>query len=273
MRHAGITLLLLASLAAPAAAHEFWLAPSTYAAARGDTVQVRAFVGTGFRGELKPFAASRVVRFALRVAGDHDLARAARNGDAVMARFVTADAGGALVAYQSGFAEIELDAPTFERYLVEEGLDAARARRARRSTAAARERYARCPKTWVAGSDPSRVTRPLGLTYELVPTREPGAGGALSVRALFRGRPLSGALVRAWRRPLERGARPFDAAGRDSVPALRAARTGPDGTVTLKLEGRGEWLLSSVHMIPSADRTIADWESYWASLTFARLEP
>jgi hypothetical protein len=28
--------------------------------------------------------------------------------------------------------------------------------------------------------------------------------------------------------------------------------------------------LSSVHMIASTDREEADWESYWASLTFAR---
>ena len=31
-----------------------------------------------------------------------------------------------------------------------------------------------------------------------------------------------------------------------------------------------QWLLGVVHMIPSRDRTAADWESTWASLTFAR---
>ena len=57
-RSIALAVLALAALPAPPAhAHEFWLAPSTYHAAAGDTVRVTAYVGTGFRGELKPFAA------------------------------------------------------------------------------------------------------------------------------------------------------------------------------------------------------------------------
>jgi hypothetical protein len=32
----------------------------------------------------------------------------------------------------------------------------------------------------------------------------------------------------------------------------------------------GEWLVSLVDMVPSAEPSEADWESTWASLTFAR---
>ena len=266
--------LLLALFAAPAAAHEFWLAPSIYRAAPRDTVLVRAWVGEGFRGTLEPFAASRVVRFALRAATEHDLSRAAREGDPVMARFVASDGGGALVAYQSGFTSLELGTEAFDRYLAEEGLDAVRAQRAGRAHASpVRERYARCPKTWLAGSEPSRVTRPAGLAYELVPSGDPSRAEAISVRALFRGRPVAGALVLAWRRPLGQDARPLDAAARDAVSPASRARTGPDGVATMSLAGPGEWMLSSVHMIPSSDEALADWESYWASLTFARQDP
>jgi hypothetical protein len=31
----------------------------------------------------------------------------------------------------------------------------------------------------------------------------------------------------------------------------------------------GEWLIGVVHMVPCREREAADWESYWASLTFA----
>jgi uncharacterized GH25 family protein len=275
-RRLTVALAALASLLAAqaASAHEYWLAPSVYRAAAGDTVAITAWAGTGFRGEAKPCAPSRIVKFTLRGARELDLARAARNGDLQWARFVAPDAGGALVAYQSNFAEIELPSSEFDRYLGDEGLDQVRARRVRdRASGTVRERYARCPKTWIAGAEPGRALAPVGLAYELVPERDPGAPGALAVRALFRGRPLAGALVRAWRRDLAPGSRPFDAATRDSVPPLLRVRTDAHGVATLALSGAGEWLIASVHMVPSGDGSVADWESYWASITFARSAP
>src|SRR5262245_3684654 len=269
-----MTLGWLALAAAPALAHEFWIAPSTYRACSGDTVAVRVYVGTGFRGEIKPYAPSRAVRFTLRTTREFDLTRAAQNGDLVMARFVAAEGGGALIAYQSNFADIELPAAEFDRYLELEGLESVRAARAKLpSPPPGRERYARCPKSWVGGTDSARVTRAVGLAYELVPLADPSRGATVAVRALFRGRPLAGALVRAWNRPLRAGAHPTDAAARDSVPPVTEARTDAHGIATLRLDAPGEWLVSSVHMIPSGDREEADWESYWASLTFARLRP
>jgi hypothetical protein len=51
------------------------------------------------------------------------------------------------------------------------------------------------------------------------------------------------------------------------------ARTDARGMVTLDTASPGEWLVSAVHMIPSEDRAEADWQSRWASLTFARVGP
>ncbi|TMQ69315.1 MAG: DUF4198 domain-containing protein, partial [Candidatus Eisenbacteria bacterium] len=162
MKRGTMLLMGLLGVASECSAHEFWIAPSRYQAAAADTVAVRVCVGTGFRGEIKPYAPSRAVRFALRTTHDPDVSRAARNGDLVMARFVTPDGGGALVGYESSFADIELPADEFDRYLRLQGLDAVRAARARApAVATARERYARCAKSWIAGGDAARVTRPL----------------------------------------------------------------------------------------------------------------
>ena len=274
MKRIAMVCAAVVCVAGPATAHEFWIAPSNYRATAGDTVAIRNYVGTGFRGELKPYAPTRAIRFTLRSARELDLTRAARNGDLVMARFVVTDGGGSLVAYESNFADIELPAAEFDRYVEVEGLDHVRAARAKApSSAGVRERYARCPKTWIAGDDSARVTRPAGLTYELVPLTAPGAAPTLKVRVLFRGRPLAGALVRGWNHSLADSGRPTDPAARDSIPALAQARTDPHGLATLTLDRPGEWLLSSVHMVPSADREQADWESFWASLTFAKTRP
>jgi hypothetical protein len=48
------------------------------------------------------------------------------------------------------------------------------------------------------------------------------------------------------------------------------ARSDAGGRVTLPTREAGEWLVSVVHMEPCRERSVADWESTWASLTFVR---
>src|SRR5688500_16191780 len=148
---AAVTALVVA--ASPCRAHEFWLAPSSYRAAAGDSLAVRAFVGTGFRGEARSYAARRVERFVARGAAPVDLARGAPHGAPTWARWTARDGEGVLVAYASNFVPIELPAEEFERYLALEGLEAVARSRARagRSDAPGRERYRRSSKTWIAG--------------------------------------------------------------------------------------------------------------------------
>lgn len=268
------TLTSLAALApAPSLAHEYWLAPSAYRAGPGDTVSVGALAGEGFAGERKGFAPGRALRWRVR-AGldlDLDLTPVATAGDTAWARFAPADRGGLLFAYESDFAPIALDAATFERYLAAEGLDAPlAARRARADTVPGRERYRRCAKSWLAGTDAGRATATLGMPCEIVPISVPGAGPRLRVRVMFEGRPLAGALLGAWRQPFAAADRPADPARRDGVGAAWRGRTDARGEATVPVERAGEWLLGVVHMIPSRDPVVADWESTWASLTFAR---
>jgi uncharacterized GH25 family protein len=260
--------------AVPCGAHEFWLAPSSYRAATGDSLAVGAFVGTGFRGEARPWAAHRVRRFFARDAAPLDLARVASGGSSTWARWTARDGEGVLVAQASDFLPIELPAAEFERYLALEGLEAVSRSRAQagRGATPGRERYRRSSKLWIAGTRGStaRATVALGLPLEIVPLAEPGASGRLSIRVEFEGRPLAGALVRAWRQDLAGRSVPADAAARDSVGPQAEARTDDRGHVTLAVDSAGEWLLGTVHMIPSRDRRAADWESTWGSLTFAR---
>src|SRR5882672_7860273 len=124
----GVRVLLAASLVAagvarPAAAHEYWLAPSRYIAAAHQAVDVSALAGTGFRGERKPFAAPHCVRLTVRGQRQLDLLPVARDGEYVWARFAPSDDGGALIAFQSDWTPITLPAPRFDEYLKLEGLD------------------------------------------------------------------------------------------------------------------------------------------------------
>lgn len=263
--------IALCGLAPPARAHEYWLAPSGYAAAAHHVVEVGAVAGTGFRGERKPWSSMRCARFVARARAKVDLAKASRNGDLVWARFEPTDDGGALLAYESDFARIELPAEQFEVYLALEGLDGPRAaRRARHVTGPGRERYRRCAKTWLSGNADARALGAVGLPLELVPLSVPGTRARLSVRLLDHGRPLEHALVKAWRSPLDPGGMPRDPEQRDSVAVAWQGRTDARGEVELPVDEPGEWLVSAVNMVPSTDPAAADWESTWASLTFAR---
>jgi uncharacterized GH25 family protein len=72
----------------------------------------------------------------------------------------------------------------------------------------------------------------------------------------FEGHPLAGASVRAWHR-------------RGAEVVILKGQTGSDGTVAFDLPQAGPWMISLVHMVPLRDVPGFDWESAWASLTFA----
>ena len=262
----------LCSLApAPASAHEYWLAPSMWRALPGDTVSFGALAGQGFSGERKLFAPARAVRLILRAARDLDLGPVAAAGDSAWARFAPGDRGGLLFAYESNFATITLDAEAFDLYLAAAGLDGPLEPRRRAGGAVpGRERYRRCAKAWLKGDSAARATRPLGLPLEIVPLSAPGVDSTLRVRVLFDGRPLEGAQLRAWRQPLGAGGAPLDPVRRAPVAATWAGRTDGRGEARVPAAEAGEWLIGAVHMVPSRDAPVADWESSWASLTFGR---
>jgi len=255
-------------------AHEYWLSLDRWHAPAGQEVALSSLSGTGFRGERKPYAPERVVKFVARTGVLLDLRRSGESGELTWARFSPADQGGTMFGYQSTFVPIELPAAQFDAYLKDEGLDAPLAtRRAARAKGPGRERYRRCPKAWLTGDDATRATRPLGLPLEIVPLTAPGADPKLQVMVLMEGRPLANALVKAWRAPLDARFAAPDPETRDSTGVIAKVRTDQNGRATVPVAARGEWLLSCVHMAPCSEQDQAEWESTWASLTFARIVP
>jgi len=276
IRIGALTSLMLAAAVA-AHAHQYWLAASDYAPAPGQVVEIRASAGTSFRGEAKPWSPERCVGFTWRGSRSVPLAPGAVEGDVVWARVKFSEAGGAWVEYRSNFASIELPAAEFDEYLREEGLDdPLAARRKLAQDLPGREHYRRCCKAWLAGPDAHRAMEPLGQPLELVPLSPPGAA-RLDVRVLWQGLPLPRALVQTWQQPWGSDGRTRALIERDSVAVVQAERTDERGQVSLDTREPGEWLVSVVHMQPSEPSALelpaADWESTWASLTFARRAP
>jgi hypothetical protein len=74
------------------------------------------------------------------------------------------------------------------------------------------------------------------------------------VQLTYQGAPLPNALVVAFtqRTPYHK----------------RSVRSARDGRATFTIDEPGPWLIKAVHMLPAAPGSKADWESFWASLTF-----
>ena len=98
--------------------------------------------------------------------------------------------------------------------------------------------------------------RVVEMPVELVPERNPyelTPGGELPVRLLREGRPLEAALVVGY--------------PEDKPEQAVRGRTDEKGRVGLKLKAPGAWLIKAVHVERIEDDR-ADWQSWWASLTF-----
>lgn len=248
-------------LAAPLRGHDFWIEPSSFHPAPGERVGVRLRVGEHFKGDPVPRNPQRIERFAqVGAAGELPVPGVDGMEPAGYASFQAP--GLHWIVYDSNHSSVELEGAVFERYLGEEGLETVSRERARRGQGKApvREIYSRCAKSLVSvGSGPAAGwDKPLGLALELVPEADPSklaAGGELPVRLLYQGQPLAGALVAAF--------------SKDRPDEKVTARTDAEGRVRLRLAGPGVWLVKAVHMVEPPKEAGADWESFWASMTFA----
>ena len=245
----------------PARAHDFWLEPDRYHLATPGEVAVELKVGEAFRGEVVSRRASHLRRFELiGPAGRRDVPGAEGLSPAGSAS--VAAPGVYWLAYTSAPQRLTLSAGKFARYLSEVGLEHALELDAsgNKSPSAIREIYSRNAKSLLVVGDRSTAKSqpaPLGLPLELVPVGNLAAATApakIELQLLFRSAPVAGALVKA-----------TPASGpRQTLQARSDAR----GRVALTLETTGPWLVTAVHMTEAPADAGADWESWWASLTF-----
>jgi len=246
------------ALASRAAAHDFWIEPSTFHPNAGERVTATLRVGQKLDGEPVPRIPPLIRRFVLKGERGEMTVVGPPGGDpAGYAR--VPDASLYWLGYESNAYPVTLDAQKFEHYLKEEGLEQIIGRRAKakQSTAEGREHFYRCAKALLARESDKGFDAPIGFTLELIPRKNPyamRAGGELPLLLEFRGKPIANVLVVAMNK-------------NDPGKAVRA-RTDAKGRVTLRLGRSGFWLIKAVHMEAAPPDSGADWESWWASMTF-----
>jgi uncharacterized GH25 family protein len=249
-----------------ALAHDFWIAPTKFRAERDALIGLHLQIGHLPRGEGFPRSEARIESFIVVEPSGIRKDVPGREGAAPAGIMRVTEPGLYVVGYRSRPSAITLEAEKFEAYLREEGLDRIVEERCTRgeSSLPGREKFSRAAKSIIgSGDSPGTATgfdRVLGFRLELVAEANPfavNAGGEFPARLMFEGAPVEGVEVHA--------------ACVEAPDAVVKARTDKDGRVRIPLSREGHWLLNAVHMV-RADGVEADWESLWASLTFATAE-
>jgi uncharacterized GH25 family protein len=259
-----VAILLAAFLPLTASAHDFWIDPSTFRPALGSIVQLRLRVGQNHSGDPVPRNNGLIERFtAVGMSKTTDVV--GRDGGDPAGLLRIDQPGITIVAYRSKPTYVELSPEKLELYFSEEGLESIKALRLQRGESAKpwREIFSRCAKSLLlTGDQPGAgFDRVVGMTLELVPEKNPYAlvpGSKLPVRLTYEKRPVEGALVIAIN---------------EANPTQRVtARSDRNGRAALPLSFAGNWLVEAVHVVPAPPGEKAQWESLWASLTFAVAE-
>lgn len=263
-----ISALILCALAAPVAAHDFWLQTKGFQFPAPAAAPFVVLVGHGPARERWAGDPARVVF--LNSIGpdgvrDHRADLGEHQGSNGVFHFTLP--GTYVVAMQTSPAESDLPALRYNSYATEEGLTPALSLRTRtgQTQSNGREIYSRRVKALVQVGDTTapqpQVTRRVGLSLEIVPERDPyrlKPGEQLPVRIFYEGKPLTGALVKLTN--LDFDTRPVEMHRSDATG--RAAFSVPD---------HGAWLVNVIWTQPIVGNPKADFETTFSSLTFGYL--
>lgn len=263
-RHVAVMFIggVLVAAGAPSAfAHDMWL----HAETRESVFVVEQRIGEGFEvlDRLTRFD-ERITRLELvDVDGVRDFREDFRPGGLLA---VDWSGNPATIVLERAPSRIELDRETFFHYLEEEShLDLLESF-ANSDDALVSEQFSRHLKLILdrgAGLD-SHLTRPADLTFEIVPGVNPARsspGEEVPLVVLLRGEPVSDLPVTIL------------SSGDDGEIYSETSVTDEGGAVTLPIGERGSsHLVRATYLRRCSDCPSADYESFWAALTFTTVD-
>ena len=251
----------------PAAAHDFWLQPNNFSLAPHASIAMSIQVGHGSFRQAWAVDTERVVMFeSIGPDGVQDIRsslKATRGFDVATLHF---DGPATyLIAFQTNPAVSNLPFIRYNDYAKFEGLTLPLDYRAQTHATEqpGREIYSRRCKALVQVGLPAKgspwVTKPLGLTLEIVPEKNPyllAPNDLLPVRIYYEGKPLAGSLVMLTN--LEFDGRPLESHLSDK-----------DGRAAFQVPRTGTWLVNVVWSKPIKGDPRGDFDTTFSSLTFA----
>lgn len=267
---------LVAFVAIPSAADDFWIVPDVFRVSADESLVLRGQTSSRFPTSRVAVTPDRIAR-ATRISaeGDVRLDGFSVAGTSLLINDRPGRAGQYAIAVQIAPRALRESAAGFRRYLELEGATAAVARVEREGLLRGRDsvtrRYAKYAKALVEVGEggPPAFARAAGHPLEFVPLRDPRSlrsGDSLTVELRFRGAVLAGAPVHADRVPFDASrAGTADGHGVAGLVAVTDAR----GRFVVPISAEGLWNVRAVHVVEAAPNSGADWDTHWSSLTFA----
>lgn len=260
-------LALVAATAALAAAHDMFLKPAQFFIKENAPIDMVLINGTFTKSE-NSIARNRLADISvLGPAGRTRIDTSAWK--AVTDTSYLSVKAGAAGTYVLGVSTrsniIELTGQEFTEYLESDGIPDVLAARKRdgEMDRAVKERYHKHVKAMVQVGDArsDHYATALGYPAEVIPVENPyslKAGATFHFKAIVDGKPVANQYVQFGGRTA--------AGGRIE---MKAVRTNADGVGEIKLAPAGTWYVKFINMTRRSGDAEADYESKWASLTFA----
>lgn len=250
-------------LAWPILAHEFWLQPERFIYKRGETINLRFWVGENFEGENWKGSRANAQRLTVYFRGVPDditdkLSETDEGDSLQLSQF---DEGTTLVAFHSTNKFIQLDSAKFNEYLKEDGLEEAMQYRNehQETDSSGKEYYQRSVKTIIqVGKAKDNISYATGLPLDIIPLTNPYSlsnDQPVTVQVLFQKQPLANQLIKVWNRY-------------QKTTIKNEYRTNEKGEFSFPVNTRGKWMVSTVEMVPLEHDPLANWQSYWGSCTW-----
>lgn len=258
----GLCLFLVAHIALYA--HDFYILPHLFRVAPNSKIVINFNNGDSFPESEAAPALSRLKNAELQSAAGivavSDLHIDGKRAAGIVK--VPEQSGSLLLSAHTAPHFIELAPDKFLDYIKEEGLTHVIDWRAQHgeTNKPSRERYTKFAKSLLVSGAPNNFyIHPIGFPIEIIPEADPYTlhpGDKLPVRVVFQGKPAADLqLEAAWSN------------GSKSKTAI-VGRTDAQGRIGVPLAAEGKWRLHSLLMERCVEPAAADWESFWASLTF-----
>lgn len=259
--------------ATAARAHDFWLVPDAFAISEGSELLARGQTSSRFPTSEAAVAIDRVAEARLLSASsERRIRNLSQAGTSLVLRDRPRGRGQRMIAVALHPRSVRESAASFRRYLELEGAPEALARVDRDGLLQGRDsvtrRYAKYAKTLVevGRNGPRAFGRAARHPLEFFPLRDPStlhAGDTLSLRVLYRARPLAGARIHAGY--VLRLGPPLPS---DSVAPDEHLTADANGVIRVAITSAGIWNVRMIHVTRADEGSGADWDTHWATLVF-----
>ncbi len=253
---------ICAAALSPLLAHDLYVMPDRFLARPGEDLSIELHNGDAFPDSEGPPAMERLrdtrilsQNGAVELKGFHE------EHKALVTHTHVTGSGSLIITASLSPNSRKYDAKKFLAYVDDEGLAmVARYREVHgEQDQPVTELYSKYAKGLIVNGNPSTFsTRPVGFKIEIIPSTEPATlrpGESLPVQVLFEGKPMSGLTIEtAW------------TTGSPAKPSV-VGHTDSNGRVSIPLQN-GKCRITTGYSQRYRDQSVANWETFFATLTF-----